>query len=163
MIRIITAMSCIAAASIATACQAHAGPPDFPDLGKYTPAKVADYTIELPNTGGPTQSVVYFLTPDGITCSFGNPPGADCIGEHFPGTAPAGRGLVNWIGTDQPLQTTSDPIRNNATKLLPPNHSITVDGVICGVDGAGTTACKDPQGHGFILSPSWSGWLEHVA
>ncbi|SPM39834.1 hypothetical protein MNAB215_2027, partial [Mycobacterium numidiamassiliense] len=25
-----------------------------------------------------------------------------------------------------------------------------------------TTACKDPQGHGFVLSPRGSGWLPHV-
>lgn len=41
-------------------------------------------------------------------------------------------------------------------------HSITVDGATCGVDGAGMTACKDAQGEGFILSPSWSGWLAHI-
>ncbi|CAG6866798.1 hypothetical protein [Mycobacterium avium] len=41
-------------------------------------------------------------------------------------------------------------------------HSITVDGVICGVDNSGTTACKDPQDRGFILSPHGSKWLPHV-
>ncbi|QCR71458.1 hypothetical protein FCV17_06315 [Mycobacterium avium subsp. hominissuis] len=33
---------------------------------------------------------------------------------------------------------------------------------ICGVDNSGTTACKDPQGRGFVLSPHGSGWLPHV-
>ncbi|MBZ4620668.1 hypothetical protein GBO18_12020, partial [Mycobacterium avium subsp. hominissuis] len=36
------------------------------------------------------------------------------------------------------------------------------DGVVCGVDDSGTTACKDPQGRGFVLSPHGSGWLPHV-
>jgi hypothetical protein len=30
------------------------------------------------------------------------------------------------------------------------------------VDNAGTTACKDPQGRGFVLSPRGSAWLPHV-
>jgi hypothetical protein len=56
----------------------------------------------------------------------------------------------------------NNTVQGTPIKALPPNHSITVDGVICGVDGAGMTACKDPQGRGFILSPSWSGWSAHI-
>ncbi|RIS84933.1 hypothetical protein D2E54_06285, partial [Mycobacteroides abscessus] len=47
-------------------------------------------------------------------------------------------------------------------KALPPFHSITVSDVTCGVDDKGTTACKDPQGRAFVLSPSWSGWIPKV-
>ncbi|MBS9535178.1 hypothetical protein KIH27_16445 [Mycobacterium sp. M1] len=57
---------------------------------------------------------------------------------------------------------TSDTIHDQPIKTLPPFHSIALGGVICGVDDAGTTACKDPQGRGFVLSPKGSGWLPHV-
>ncbi|RAV09475.1 hypothetical protein DQP57_15185 [Mycobacterium colombiense] len=70
---------------------------------------------------------------------------------------------MNWIGTASRLQqiAPSGP-PPNGVKTLPPSHSITVDGVICGVDNSGMTACKDPQGHGFVLSPHGSSWLPHV-
>ncbi|MGC7358062.1 hypothetical protein RA989_19565, partial [Mycobacteroides abscessus subsp. massiliense] len=45
---------------------------------------------------------------------------------------------------------------------LPAYHSITVNGVICGVDDKGTTACKDPQGRGFVLSKQGSGWIPKI-
>jgi len=43
--------------------------------------------------------------------------------------------------------------------VLSPFHTLTVFGVTCGVDDKKMTACKDPQGRGFVLSPSWSGWI----
>jgi hypothetical protein len=64
-----------------------------------------------------------------------------------------------------PLQPTNAPIAASGGptfKTLPPMHSITVSGVICGVDDAGTTACKKAQARGFVLSPHGSGWLPHV-
>jgi hypothetical protein len=74
---------------------------------------------------------------------------------------------VNWIGTTTGLKQTNEGepsrvIDGHPVKTLPPGRSITVNGVICGVDNAGTTACKDPQGRGFVLSPRGSGWLPHV-
>jgi hypothetical protein len=159
------------------ACQneSHAGPPSFPDLTGFAPVNVSDYTITLPNPGrAPQLSEVVFLTPDGISCRFITPPAARCTGNNFPAVPPAasnpaaGMNFVNAIGTDSDLSQTNDPIASGNTvqdhpiRTLPPFHSITVDGVICGVDNAGTTACKDAQGRGFVLSPRGSGWLPHV-
>jgi hypothetical protein len=147
-----------------------ANPSPFPDLGNYTPVNVAEYTVSLPNNGRPTPLyAVYFLTPKGIPCTFISTPAARCTSNHFPGVPPVAGG-VSLIGTDTNFQTTNDPVAadNNTVgydqpiRTLPPLHSIIVDGVICGVDDAGTMACKDPQGRGFVLSPHGSGWLAHV-
>ncbi|MDR3663178.1 MAG: hypothetical protein P4L86_22810 [Mycobacterium sp.] len=50
----------------------------------------------------------------------------------------------------------------NNLKTLPPFHALTVNGVICGVEDARTTACKDAQCRGFVLSPKGAIWLPHV-
>ena len=152
-----------------TACAANAEPPSFPDLSKYSSVNAAEYTIELPNTGGPSIPMVYFVTPDGITCEFSSP-NAVCTGNNFPGvtspTQPSSGGpRVNAIGTDRGLRTTTDPIStdpNRPYKALPPMHSITVDGTTCVVDAARMTACRNGRGEGFTLSPSWSGWSAHI-
>jgi hypothetical protein len=153
--------------------RAHADTPRFPDLGGYTPANVADYEVDTTTPGIPSQAV-FFLTPDGIICSV-DPQGAGCTGNNFPAVPPVANSydgrVVNAVGTDTGLNTTNAPIgtggphgtaHGNPVKTLPPLHSITVGGVVCGVDGSGTTACKDPQGRGFVLSPKGSGWLPHV-
>jgi hypothetical protein len=118
-------------------------------------------------------SKVVFLTPDGIPCDFMIEQ-AQCTGNNFPGVPPVAtdptKGLngANWIGTLTRLKKTGNPISTNGTfrdqpiKTLPPFHSITFNGMICGVDDARTTACKDGEGQGFILSPQWSGWLPKV-
>lgn len=154
-----------------TACTAHAEPSKFPDLSGYTPVNIADYRIDTTTPGHPS-SGTYFLTPDGITCNF--PIGAaQCSGNNLPGVPPAtsnpaaGINMVNWVGTDTGLKQTnegpaSDVINGQQIKTLPPFHSITVSGVICGVDDKKMTACKDPQGRGFVLSPAWSGWLGKI-
>lgn len=154
--------------AVVTSCNARADTPAFPDIRGYSPVNVADYTIGLPNTGRAPLNTVYFLTPDGITCDFFSGE-AQCTGNNFPAIPPAaGTGTVNAIGTTSGLAQSGDPIAANnqvyghPLKTLPPLHSITVDGVICGVDNSGTTACKDPQGRGFVLSPHGSGWLPHV-
>ncbi|TGB35817.1 hypothetical protein [Mycolicibacterium peregrinum] len=155
-----------AAAMVASAPLGNADPPSFPDLSRYTPVNPQDYSIELANPGRPDpQSQIYFLTPDGITCTFINT-AVRCTGNNFPAVPPAADdGSVNRIGTDIGLKTTRNPIKQDPShpfKTLPPLHSITVSGVACGVDDKQTTACKDAQGRGFVLSPSWSGWLPHV-
>ena len=66
------------------------------------------------------------------------------------------------LGTTNAIYSVNNTVQGHPIKTLPPLHSITVDGVICGVDDAGTTACKDPQGRAFVLSPHGSGWLAHV-
>lgn len=154
--------------AIVTSCTAHADPPNFPDISGYTPVNVADYTIGLPNTGRAPLNTVYFLTPDGITCDFFSGE-AQCTGNNIPALPPAAaQSNVNSVGTTSGLGQTNDPIAPNGQvyghplKTLPALHSITVNGVVCGVDNTGTTACKDPQGRGFVLSPHGSGWLPHV-
>lgn len=158
----------IIGAAVTGACAAHADTPKFPDLSGYAPVNVQDYIIGLPNTGRAPLDTVYFRTPDGITCDFFSGE-AQCTGNNLPAIPPAsGAGSVNSIGTASGLGQTNDPIAPNGQAYghplatLPPMHSITVNGVVCGVDNAGTTACKDPQGRGFVLSSHGSGWLPHV-
>ncbi|ETB09420.1 hypothetical protein [Mycobacterium avium] len=161
--------ACVAAIS---ACSAHADTPRFPDLNSYTAVSPSDYTLDAPNPGRPPLPTVYFLTPDGVVCNF-TPDQAQCSGNNLPAILPApskpdaGITGVNWIGTTTGLKQTNEgePFRSIAgqpIKTLPPMHSIAVNGVICGVDNSGTTACKDPQDRGFILSPHGSKWLPHV-
>lgn len=153
-------------AAVGSACSAHADPPPFPDLGGYTPVNVADYQVDASTPGIPATQV-FFLTPDGIECDFQSGQ-AQCTGNNLPGLPPAsptskGAPRVNWIGTKTGLQQiTPSGTTPGGVKTLPPFHSITVDGVICGVDDSGTTACKDPQDRGFVLSPRGSRWLPHV-
>lgn len=149
--------------TVTSACSAHADPPRFPDLGGYIPVDAAEYAVGASTPGMPSAQV-YFRTPDGVDCNFLSGQ-AQCIGNHLPGLPPAsltskGAPGVNWIGTSSGLKPVVPPDdRSTEIKTLPAMHSITVDGVMCGIDDSGTTACKDPQGRGFILSPSWSGWL----
>lgn len=158
--------------AVAHAAEARADTPTFPDLSGYTPVNFADYAIDT-STPGFTTSTIAFLTPDGISCDFMIEQ-AQCTGNNFPNvprvkTDPA-RGLngANWIGTLTKLKKTGNPVapngmlRGQPLKPLPPFHSITFNGMTCGVDNARTTACKDGEGRGFILSPTWSGWLPKV-
>jgi hypothetical protein len=140
---------------------AWADPPPFPDMSRYVPVDAADYEVDASTPGIHTTQVI-FLTPDGITCDFMTPPAAICTGNNFPSVPPATVG-VNSIGTDYGLAAIGSgiPQRTNL-KTLPPFHTLTVNGVICGVDDKRTTACKDPQGRGFVLSPNGSAWLPRV-
>jgi hypothetical protein len=153
----------VAVGFLAVGCcrpESHADATQFPDFSKYVAANVADYQVDA-STPGHRASQVVFLTPDGITCAFSSPPSAGCTGNDFPGVPPAASG-VNSIATDAKLDTTNAPISGTDAKALPPFHTLTVDGVVCGVDDARTTACRDARGRGFVLSPKGSGWLEHV-
>jgi len=100
----LVAVSATLAIGMLSACNAHADPPAFPDLGSYTPANVQDYTVVGPNSGRPEPLAgVYFLTPDGITCGFGSPPSAGCSGSKLPALpapTPEGMGLLTSIGTN---------------------------------------------------------------
>jgi hypothetical protein len=161
----ITMMSLLAIVSCRT--ESAADTPKFPDMSGYTAVNVNDYAVDT-STPGISSTGLYFLTPDGIICGIGgDPSGASCTGNNFPAVPPVTNG-VNSIGTDTKLRTTNTPIgtdgtvHGNPVKTLPPLHSITVDGTTCGVDDAGTTACKDPEGRGFVLSPKGSGWLPKV-
>lgn len=146
--------------------EAHADQPQFPDLSTYTPVDIAAYNLPITTPGRNPFDAYFFTTPDGITCNFISGQ-AQCRGNNFsnvPPAAPAANGAerVNWIGTGSQLKAApaSDSARPGA--ILPPFHKITVDGATCGVDDKGTTACKDAQGRGFILSTAWSGWLPKV-
>jgi hypothetical protein len=158
----------VVGAVVLTGCNAHADPPTFPDISRYTPVDPKDYALQSENSGRPYPlTMTYFLTPDGVICDF-LPAQAQCIGNNLPAIPPAsptanGTARVNWIGTATKLQPTVQSDHNSSgAKTLPPLHSITVNGVICGVDDSGLTACKDSQGRGFVLSPHGSGWLPHV-
>jgi len=166
----------VVAAGLLSACTAHAKPEPgkFPDISGYTPVHVDDYRIDTTSPGHPT-SATYFLTPDGIVCGFSPGLGAGCTGNGFPATPPqpwdpaAGLTGVNSIDTITGLGTSNAPISmDNKTilgqriKTLPPFHSIAIYGAICGVDDEKTTACKDSQGRGFVLSPTWTEWLPKV-
>ncbi|MGD1240192.1 hypothetical protein [Mycobacterium seoulense] len=153
-----------------SACNAQADPPSFPDLSGYAPVNPSDYSITYPNSGRPTPlQLIAFISPDGVACAFGNPPSAGCTGNNLPGLPPAapsssGAPRLISISTGSAPRPTGTPLDTNGQplKTLPPFHSLTVDGVICGVDNSGMTACKDPQGRGFVLSPHGSTWLPHV-
>jgi hypothetical protein len=169
---------------LSSACTATADPPTpsnpttsaqadkFPDMSSYTPVNPDDYALHYETPGRPnaTMTAYNFATPDGIGCSFNQSPSAGCTGNNFPGVAPlhcdpSNRQYgVNAISTDRNIwQATDTSCDKPATSVvLPPFHTLTVYGVTCGVDDKGTTACKDPQGRGFVLSPSWSGWLPKV-
>ena len=150
----------VAVFCLTTPTTSWADTPKSPDMSHYTPANVADYEIDA-STPGIHATQVVFLTPDGIRCSF-SPPTAGCTGNNFPSVPPVTNG-VNNIGTDQGAYQTSDGFGHPGNlKTLPPFHTLTVDGITCGVDDARTTACKDSQGHGFVLSPKGSGWLPRV-
>lgn len=163
-----------AAVSLGTAIHlpnAQADIPAFPDLSGYTPVNVQDYAIALPNPGRTPIEDVAFVTPEGVQCSFlpgvgGTQGSAGCTSDHFPGAVTDGP--YAYIDTISGIQTAgSTPyadgsVQGHKISVLPPFHSISVEGMICGVDDNGTTACKDPQGRGFILSSSWSGWLPKI-
>ncbi|MBS9534751.1 hypothetical protein KIH27_14250 [Mycobacterium sp. M1] len=151
---------------------AHADVPPFPDLNSYMAVNVQDYEIDT-STPGIVAKQVFFLTPAGIECDL-NASSAGCSGNNFPKVPPqvwnpaAGITGVNTISTDYGLSATNaaypfgHKVHGRLVKTLPPLHFIAVDGVVCGADDKQMVACKDAQGRGFILSPSWSGWLPHV-
>jgi hypothetical protein len=184
--RLIAVFLLLMSAGLTSACTATAEPPPatetsgptnpgtFPDMSKYTPVNPDDYGQQLDNPGRPDKRTDYFFsTPDGIRCLFGQPPGAACNGNNLPGIPPAVCDPAqqvfeqNSISTSRGVQQSAlsgPPCSVSASlgKELPPFHTLTVFGVTCGVDDKGTTACKDPQGRGFVLSPSWSGWIPKV-
>jgi hypothetical protein len=162
----VIAMMCILI-SVGCRSESQADTLKFPDLSGYTAVDVKDYTVDT-STPGRSSSGVYFLTPDGIICGFDEyPAAAGCTGNNFPAVPPVADG-VNAMSTTTGLSGTNSPlgqgntVHGNPVKTLPPFHTLTVYGVTCGVDDAKTTACKDPEGRGFVLSPKGSGWLPKV-
>jgi hypothetical protein len=164
--RIVTVLGVLGLLMLSCPSEAGADSLNFPDLSSYTPVNIDDYAIPYATPGHAPISMYYFRTSDDITCDFPNRPAAQCTGV-FPGVSPAPPAQgVSAIGTDTGLRQTNDPLPSlpmgHVVKTLPPLHSITVYGVICGAGEAGMTACKDAQERGFVLSPTGSGWLPHV-
>jgi hypothetical protein len=140
-------------------------------MSSYTPVNPDDYMWQSDNPGRPDKLTNYgFSTPDGVQCGFSQVPLASCSGNNLPSVPPAKCDPAqrafgeNEISTNGNVRQVSDTGCANTASgtVLPPFHTLTVYGVTCGVDDKGTTACKDPQGRGFVLSPSWSGWLPKV-
>jgi hypothetical protein len=152
-----------------SAAESRADTPKFPDIDSYAPVDIADYNLPITTPGRKPFDAYYFATPDGVMCNFFSGQ-AQCRGNNFPAVPPAesssypGVQSENWIGTATGLKQTNSIVQTSRRPLrtLPPFHSIAVGGIICGVDDARTTACKDSKGRGFVLSPAWSGWLPKV-
>ena len=149
----------------------NADTPKFPDIDSYTPVNAKDYTIELPNPGRAPTEKVFFATPDGLFCSFD--PGDDaiagvagCTGTKLPGTPALGPytsiSTINGPQADTSTPFVDGAIQGHKVAVLPPLHSIAVSEFVCGVDDKGMTACNDTKGRGFLISPSWTGWLPKV-
>jgi hypothetical protein len=142
--------------------ESRADTPKFPDLSHYTSVHPQDYLIAFDNPGRRPTRMTYFLSPHGVVCVIDGE-GAACFGDNLPSVpAPDGReSRVTYIDTQKGLYQSSNPgyvdgteIRGQRIRPLTPFNSINVEGVVCGVDDKGTTACKDTQGRGFILSPA---------
>lgn len=170
MRRIRTTLGAVSLLAMIHQPAAHADTPKFPDLSGYTPVNTQDYAIAFDNPGRQPTMTDYFLTPSGVVCVIDDG-GAACFGNNLP-SVPAledPNSRVSYIDTQKGLYQSSNPgyvngttIRGQQIHTLPAAHSITVEGTVCGVSNSGTTACKDPQGRGFIVSPSWTGWLPKV-
>lgn len=161
------AVSMTSALAVLCACHANAEPPKFPDLNAYVAANVDEYVILLPNVGREANKRVYFVTPDGVRCNF-LMDSAGCTGDNIPGISDKDKNPYTYVATGTGIRpTASTPfvdgkIQGHELKVLPALHSITVNGVVCGVDDAGTTACKDTDGRGFVLSKRGSTWFPKV-
>ncbi|AGM26619.1 Uncharacterised protein [Mycobacteroides abscessus subsp. massiliense] len=156
---------------VSCACNASADPLKFPDIASYTPVNIRDFEVPFVTPGRQPIAAYYFRTPDGIACRFFDPPSALCLGNNLPGVPPApsdpAKGIngINSISTNSGLTQANEILSPESVShypTLPAYHSITVNGVICGVDDKGTTACKDPQGRGFVLSKQGSGWIPKI-
>lgn len=138
-----------------TTTPAPAGP-DFPDLSGFTTVDANQYYESRPYFGG-----ILFATPDGQSCdnnamnSLDDPNAVvlTCTGPR------PDRGPGNWkvrVATDKAAtieQASSQPPEGAPYKPLPAQHRIEYRGILCGVDGKGTTACRLGE-HGFVLTPT---------
>ena len=137
-------------------------------MSAYVPVNPDDYMWQTDNPGRITKVTTYgFSTPDGVRCTFYEQ-GAACAGNNLPSIPPLCEPPkrnygASEISTDTGIREVGLPCDNKSQgKVLPPFHTLTVYGVTCGVDDKKTTACKDPQGRGFVLSQHGSGWLPHI-
>jgi hypothetical protein len=136
-------------------------PPGFPDLSLLTPVDTKQFFQSYPYFRG-----VQFRTPDGQECYSNDMNSLDdpalrtltCEGPR-PDKGP-GRWEID-VATDQPatiepsapLNPTDTPDPSTEAAALPAQHRIDYQGIQCGVDATGTTACRAGE-HGFILTPT---------
>jgi hypothetical protein len=78
-------------ATLSLAARCSSGParaqPVFPDLSRYSPVNVADFTIAIPDPGRGSSNSIFFPTPDANACMLVNAT-AECTGNKFPGISP---------------------------------------------------------------------------
>jgi hypothetical protein len=143
-----------ASASPSTASSTSSAPPDFPDIGGFAAVDANAYFQTRPYFGG-----ILFATPDGLSCDHNAMNSLDdpnvvvlsCTGPR------QGKNPGNWkvrVATDKAAtveQASSKPPEGGPYKLLPARHTIAYEGILCGVDGEGTTACRVGD-HGFVLT-----------
>lgn len=146
----------------ASGSSATALPNGFPDLSMLTPVDTKQFFQSQPYFRG-----VQFRTPDGQECYSNDMNSLDdpalrtltCEGPR------PDKGPGTWeidVATDQPASIgpaappdsptyTPDPSTDAAA--LAPQHRIDYEGIQCGVDDKGTTACRVGE-HGFVLTPT---------
>ena len=131
-----------------------ASTPAFPDFGGYTPVDAKAYFQSRPYFGG-----IMFSTPDGLSCDHNamnslNDP--NVVSLTCTGPRPD-QGPGNWkvrVTTDRAAtvdRASNNPPEGGPYPLVPARHTITYEGIFCGVDADGTTACRI-GGHGFVLT-----------
>lgn len=171
IIRLAATATVVLAGWLTGACAASAEPPRFPDMTGYATANPEEYKNVSVNPGRPTDSLTSynFRTPEGIRCGYIEDT-ATCSGNNLPGVPSAhwdpsnGFYGVNVISTNSQLRQISDstpPDVVDSYKTLPPFHTLTVNGITCGVNDSGTTACKKPGGGAFMISKQGVAWLPH--
>ncbi|BBX68523.1 hypothetical protein MPSYJ_19840 [Mycolicibacterium psychrotolerans] len=144
----------------APSSSAAALPPGFPDLSMLTPVDTKQFFQSYPYFRG-----VQFRTPDGQECYSNDMNSLDdsairtltCEGPR------PDKGPGTWeidVATDQPatiepsaspLNPTDTPDPSTEAALLPALRRIDHEGIECGVDDEGTTACRVGE-HGFVLT-----------
>jgi hypothetical protein len=159
--------------AVAVAATAHADPA-FPDLDSFRLVDKGPYLAH----GRGTFSVIFY-TPDGLTCSFGEPvdsdPGTDqnlsCWGNIAPGTplvpergnqcllgrVDDARGLIYHLQPQSLYGSCDQP--QTGPQVLPAGNKISWGNITCAVGAGSVTACLDTrlgQRHGFVLQPSGS-------
>ncbi len=148
-------------AGCANACADPPGTPAaFPDLSGYAPVDPRAFSASSPGVAG-----FEFTTPSGQVCSHNTMNSLDdpsrltltCEGPR------PDRGPGTWqvrVATDEPavLEPSYPPldpayVAASGIKQLPAMHKIVYQGIECGADGAGMTACRVGE-HGFVLTPT---------
>lgn len=152
---------------------AHADPPGFPDLSRFSAVDTAAHVTHYVRGG----SAVGFSTPDGVACSWPLAEDPDfhttvqCSGDipGIPATVPD----TDRTGCAQLIQggglagsTYLYTFVRRGGYSCPPfpatlavGEKISASNITCAVGDGGVTACIDPlMNHGFVLQPSGS-WV----